>query len=152
MVAAARPRARIVVNDRATSPAPHADSVHVGRRTFRLPRHAHRRPAAIVGISTHDPEQIDQALASDASYVAVGPIYGTATKDTSTPRGLIRRYASGRASRSWQSGITLDRAAEVVAAGASALAVISDILVGDDPERRVCAFLARLPAQPFKVY
>ena len=49
-------------------------------------------------------------------------------------------------------GITLERAASVAAAGASALAVISDILVGDDAEARVRAFLAVLPPNPFKVY
>ena len=43
-------------------------------------------------------------------------------------------------------GITLDRAAAVVAAGASAVAVIADILVGRDPEARVRAFLERLRA------
>ena len=50
----------------------------------------------IVGISTHDREQIDAALASDASYVAVGPVFRTATKDTGyTPRGLdLVRYAA----------------------------------------------------------
>jgi thiamine-phosphate pyrophosphorylase len=158
MVAAARAsNARVIVNDRADiARMAHADGVHVGQTD--LPVAAARAilgPAATIGISTHDRGQIDQALASDATYVAVGPIYATATKDTGyPPRGLdLVRYASGRGKPVVAiGGITLDRAAEVVAAGASALAVISDILVGDDPERRVRAFLARLPAQPFKVY
>ena len=63
------------------------------------------------------------------------------------------RYAAGRGKPIVAiGGITLDRVAEVVAAGASALAVISDILVDDDPESRVRAFVERLPVQPFKVY
>ena len=110
---------------------------------------------AIVGLSTHDRDQIDQALASEASYVAVGPVFPTTTKETGyTPRGLdLVRYAAGRGKPIVAiGGITLERATDVVAAGASALAVISDILVHDDPETRVRAFLARLPPQPFKVY
>jgi thiamine-phosphate pyrophosphorylase len=48
-------------------------------------------------------------------------------------------------------GITLARAPEVAAAGASGLAVISDLLAGGDVEARVRAFLDTLPARPFKV-
>jgi thiamine-phosphate pyrophosphorylase len=109
----------------------------------------------VVGVSTHDREQIDAALSSDASYVAVGPVFLTATKDTGyTPRGLdLVKYAAGRGKPIVAiGGITLERAPDVIAAGASALAVISDILVGNDPEARIRAFLARLPPQPFKVY
>jgi thiamine-phosphate pyrophosphorylase len=112
-------------------------------------------PGATIGLSTHDRQQIDDALDSDATYVAVGPIYPTGTKDTGyTPRGLdLVRYAAGRGKPIVAiGGITLERAAEVAAAGASALAVISDILAGGDPEARVRAFVARLPVQPFKVY
>jgi thiamine-phosphate pyrophosphorylase len=149
--------ARVVVNDRADiARLSGADGVHVGQTD--LPVAAARSivgPDRVVGISTHDRDQIDEALASEASYVAVGPIFPTTTKDTGyTPRGLdLVRYAAGRGKPIVAiGGITLERAAEVVTAGASALAVISDILVRDDPETRVRAFLARLPAQPFKVY
>jgi thiamine-phosphate pyrophosphorylase len=149
--------ARIIVNDRADiARIARADGVHVGQTD--LPVAAARAivgPEGIVGVSTHDHPQIDRALSGAASYVAVGPIYPTATKDTGySARGLdLVRYASGRGKPIVAiGGITLERAADVLAAGASALAVISDILVGNDPERRVRAFLAHLPAQPFNVY
>jgi thiamine-phosphate pyrophosphorylase len=149
--------AKVIVNDRADiALLSGADGVHVGQGD--LPVAAVRAlvgRTAIVGVSTHDREQIDAALAGDASYVAVGPVFGTATKDTGyAPRGLdLVRYAAGRGKPIVAiGGITLARAEEVAAAGASALAVISDILVGSDPAARVRAFLARLPAQPFKVY
>ncbi len=149
--------ARVIINDRADiARLAHADGVHVGQTD--LPVAAARAIVgddAIVGISTHDRDQIDAALSGVASYVAVGPVFLTATKDTGySPRGLdLVRYAAGRGKPIVAiGGITLDRAAEVVAAGASALAVISDILVDDDPESRVRAFVKRLPAQPFKVY
>jgi thiamine-phosphate pyrophosphorylase len=109
---------------------------------------------AIVGLSTHDRPQVDAALATSASYVAVGPVFGTSTKDTGyEPRGLdLVRYAAGRGKPIVAiGGITLERAPEVMAAGASAVAVISDLLTGDDPEARARAFLAALPARPFNV-
>ena len=76
-----------------------ADGVHVGQTD--LPVAAVRAivgPDAIVGLSTHDRDQIDAALAGEASYVAVGPVFLTATKDTGyTPRGLdLVRYAARR--------------------------------------------------------
>jgi thiamine-phosphate pyrophosphorylase len=112
-------------------------------------------PGAIVGLSTHDHRQIDDALAGEASYVAVGPIFPTASKATGyTARGLdLIRYAAGRGKPIVAiGGITLERSADVVAAGASALAVIADLVTGSDPETRVRAFVERLGAPPFKVY
>jgi thiamine-phosphate pyrophosphorylase len=158
IVAAARAvGAQVVVNDRADiARLARADGVHVGQTD--LPVAAARAivgPDAIVGVSTHDHQQIDEALAGDASYIAVGPVFLTATKETGyTARGLdLVSYAARRGKPVVAiGGITLERAPEVVAAGATWLAVISDILVGGDPEARVRAFAERLPAQPFKVY
>jgi thiamine-phosphate pyrophosphorylase len=161
MVAAAHAAgARLVVNDRADIAVQSgADGVHVGQTDLSVAAaRAIVGPGAIVGISTHDREQIDDALAGEASYVAVGPVFGTATKDTGyAARGLeLVRYAADRVPPGKTiaaiGGITLERAPAVVAAGASWLAVISDLLTGGDPEARVRAFLAGLPARPFKVY
>ena len=101
---------------------------------------------AIVGISTHDERQIEAAARSSATYIAVGPIYGTATKDTGyTARGLalVRHAAAGSRPVVAIGGITLDRAPEVLAAGAASVAVISDLLRGD-PEAAVRRFRERL--------
>ena len=111
-------------------------------------------PAAIVGISTHTSRQVDEALPGPARYVAVGPVFRTATKETGyEPRGLeLVRYAA----RSGKpviaiGGITVENAGSVIEAGASAVAVISDLVSGSDPEARVRAFFAAIPAQPFNV-
>src|SRR5215207_3098653 len=132
-----------------------ADGVHVGQDDLSVDdARAILGPGAVVGISTHDGAQIDAALASTATYLAVGPIYATATKDTGySARGLaLVRYAAARlqpaAGRPGMpviaiGGITLERAPEVLAAGASSVAVISDLLRGD-PERMVRAFRERL--------
>ncbi len=145
-VALARPvGARIVVNDRAdVARMSGADGVHVGQDD--LPVEDARRTAgagAIVGVSTHDEAQIAAALKTSADYVAVGPIYGTATKDTGyAPRGLaLLRHAGTAKPVVAIGGITLERAPEAIRAGAASVAVISDLLTGGDPAARVRAFL-----------
>ena len=140
--------ARLVINDRAdVARMSGADGVHVGQDD--LPVEDVRRivgPDAIVGLSTHDEAQIDAAARTSASYIAVGPIYGTATKDTGyTARGLdlVRRAAAVGRPVVAIGGITLERAPEVLAAGAASVAVISGLLT-DDPGQTVRAFLQRL--------
>jgi thiamine-phosphate pyrophosphorylase len=152
LVAAARPSgARIIVNDRADiARMSGAAGVHVGQDDLSV---ADVRgilgPDAIVGLSTHDPAQVDAALATTATYIAVGPVYVTGTKDTGyEPRGLdLVRYAAGRGRPvAAIGGITLARAPAVLAAGASTLAVITDLVAGE-PEARTRAYLA-LAAAP----
>jgi thiamine-phosphate pyrophosphorylase len=74
-------------------------------------------------------------------------VYGTTTKDTGyDARGLdlVRRAAATGRPVVGIGGITLERAPEVLAAGAASVAVISDVLSGGDPEARVREFLGRL--------
>ena len=146
---AQRTTADVIVNDRADiARLSGAAGVHVGQDD--LPVDDVRSiagPAAVVGLSTHDERQVDEAVAGTATYVAVGPIFGTATKDTGySARGLeLVRYAAGRGKPVVAiGGITLDRVERVVEAGASAVAVIGDLLTGGDPEARTREFLARL--------
>lgn len=139
--------ARLIVNDRADlARLSGAAGVHVGQED--LPVEEARRIAgseAIVGMSTHDEAQVAAAVRTSASYIAVGPIYGTASKDTGyTARGLDLVRHAVRASRVPVvaiGGITLERAPEVIAAGAASVAVISDLLTGGDPAARTRAFL-----------
>jgi thiamine-phosphate pyrophosphorylase len=141
VVALARPYGgRIVVNDRAdVTLMAGAAGVHVGQSD--LPPSDARRVlgrAATIGLSTHDEAQIDAALESDVDYIAVGPIFPTSTKETGySARGVgLLRYAAGRGKRVVAiGGITIDRAPELVSAGATAVAVIADLLVGDPEER-----------------
>lgn len=140
--------ALLIVNDRAdVAKMSGADGVHVGQDD--LPVEDVRRivgPDTIVGLSTHDRDQIDRASETSATYIAVGPIYGTRTKDTGySARGLdLVGYAVSRAGDRPVvaiGGITLERASEALAAGAASVAVISDLLT-NDPRERVRAFLA----------
>ena len=136
--------AKVIVNDRADiARMAGAAGVHVGQDDLTVDAVRRVAGAAIVGLSTHDERQVDAALQSSADYIAVGPIYGTGTKDTGyTARGLdLVRYAARRGKPvAAIGGITLARAPEVAAAGATAIAVISDLLRGD-PEQRTRRFV-----------
>lgn len=145
--------ATVVINDRADIAAmAGAHGVHVGQED--LHPSAVRRltgPSALVGLSTHSDEQLRAALAEPISYVATGPVFGTATKDTGyEPHGLDGvRYAAPTAHARGVplvaiGGITLTRARAVVDAGAQAVAVISDLLSTGDPAARVRQYLAAL--------
>jgi thiamine-phosphate diphosphorylase len=144
--------AQIIINDRPDiARLSGADGVHVGQDDLSV-SDARRIVGddAIVGVSTHDEAQIDAAVRTTATYIAVGPIYGTATKDTGyTARGLdlVRRAAASGRPVVAIGGITLDRAPEVIAAGASSVAIISDLLAGD-PAVRVRLCLSTLGGAP----
>lgn len=140
---------RVLVNDRADIAAmAGASGVHVGQTD--LPLDAVRAIAgaeAFCGLSTHTHAQVDEALAGSADYIAVGPVFGTATKNTGyDPRGLeLARYAVKRGKPVVAiGGITLERAPELIAAGVDAVAVISDLLGPGDPSDRVARYLEAL--------
>lgn len=154
IVELARPcRATLIVNDRADiARLAGAGGVHVGQDDLAPSDiRALLGPDAIVGLSTHTIEQIDRAVTEPVSYVAVGPVFGTTTKDTGYNRiGLeMVRAAVARASARGLplvaiGGITLQTARSVIDAGAASVAVIGDLLVTGDPERRTRDYLVAL--------
>jgi len=130
---------RLIVNDRPDiARMCGADGVHVGQDDMSV-EDARRvvGDQAMVGVSTHDEAQIAAAVQTSASYLAVGPIYGTATKDTGySARGLaLVRHAAARAQRPVVAigGITLEAVPAVARAGASAAALIAAIDAAPDP-------------------
>jgi len=152
VVALARPYlATIIVNDRADIALMSAAAgVHVGQDD--LPAAAARQllgERAVIGFSTHTVAQIERAVREPITYVAVGPVFGTASKDTGYAAvGLDLVGAAARLADKTPvvaiGGITLHNAQSVIAAGASAVAVIGDLLVGNDPSGRTRAFVQRL--------
>lgn len=138
--------ARLIVNDRADLAClAAADGVHVGQDDLAVEDvRAIAGPDMTIGISTHDPRQVEAAILTSADYLAVGPIYETTTKATGySARGLdLVRCAAGRGRPVVAiGGITLARAPEVLAAGADAVAIITDLMTGE-PEQRVRTFMA----------
>ncbi len=145
--------ALVIVNDRADlARLAGAGGVHVGQ--------ADLSPAAVravvgtemlVGQSTHTPEQYEAALGEPVDYVAIGPVFATATKATGCDVvGIegVRAAAARTAPRGLPlvaiGGITLDRARSVRASGAQSIAVISDLLATGDPAGRVQQLLRAL--------
>jgi thiamine-phosphate pyrophosphorylase len=152
---ARRAGALVIVNDRAdVARLSNADGLHVGQDDLSVPAaRAILGPDAIIGLSTHTEPQIESAVEQAATYIAVGPVFGTSTKATGYAGvGLARvRYAAerlpgrqGPAGVVGIGGITLENAVDVIDAGATAVAVITDLLATGDPEARVRAYLARM--------
>jgi thiamine-phosphate pyrophosphorylase len=152
LVGAATPHgADIIVNDRADlAEMSGAAGVHVGQDDL-TPSAARLLLGsdAVVGYSTHTVAQIQAAAAEPVTYIAIGPVFGTRTKATGyDPVGLEQVAEAVRSSRGLPvvaiGGITLDTAPAVIAAGASSVAVIADLLSSADPARRVRAFIDAL--------
>jgi len=143
--------ASVIVNDRADiARLSAAAGVHVGQEDV-APRDARAivGPDAIVGYSTHTVEQVRAGCAEPVSYIAVGPVFGTNTKDTGYQAvGLdlvsAAATAAGRIPIVAIGGIKLENARSVLDAGAAAVAVISDLLRGGDPQGRIAAYLQAL--------
>jgi thiamine-phosphate pyrophosphorylase len=124
----------LVVNDRPDlAVLVGADAVHLGQDD--LPVASARRFGLPVGLSTHTTAELERA---EADYVGVGPVFATPTKPGRQAVGLeLVRHAAARARTPWFAigGIDEANVAEVVAAGASRIAVVRAIADAEDPER-----------------
>lgn len=136
-----------VVNDRADVAAlVEASGIHVGQQDLSV-ENARRVVGASkwVGVSTHNLDQFERAAATSADYIAVGPVFSTSTKTNPDPVIGIDfiRMVRTLTDKSIVAigGITLDRASDVIRAGADSVAVISDILLASDPGRRARQFI-----------
>lgn len=131
---------QLIINDRVDiAMAIGAHGVHLGQDD--LPSDAARKllgNEAVIGYSTHNVEQAQQALALPIDYIAIGPIFATASKsDTSPTLGLAGleavRQVVGNFPLVAIGGISHANAREVIEAGADSVAVISALL--SDPAR-----------------
>ena len=100
-----------------------------------------RRAGVRFGISTHDEAELFRALETEPDYIALGPIYPTILKAMAfPPQGLPRlkvwKTKIGKLPLVGIGGITLERAAGVLEAGADSAAVVTDITRNADPEQR----------------
>lgn len=143
---------RLIINDRADiALALGADGVHLGQTD--LPPEAARRllgDAAVIGFSTHNPEQAQAASQLPVDYLAIGPIFQTTSKEnpdtTVGLKGLTRvREVVGPLPLVAIGGITPENAPEVLAAGADSVAVIGALFSGEaEIEERTRRFLRKL--------
>lgn len=137
--------AKLIMNDRADlCLAASLDGVHVGQDDL--------SPAAvrsiigdkfILGVSTHNPEQVRSAGLTTADYIAVGPVFATASKLNPDPmvglEGVRRARALTGKPLVAIGGITRQNCRSVIEAGADCVAVIADLLV--QPRKSAEAFL-----------
>ncbi len=130
--------AMFIVNDRLdVALASKADGVHLGQDDLPLPEARAIAPAPfIIGISVESAEEARRAEQEGADYVAVGPVFPTGSKPDAGPALGTGRVAEIRKAVSLPviaiGGIQATNAAEVVAAGADGLAVISAVVSQDD--------------------
>ena len=132
--------ALFVVNDRADLAAITSAALHLGQDDL-TPSAARKvvGPATLIGFSTHNERQLRAAAGEPANYLALGPIFGTASKQNPDPivgidelhrlRPLTERplVAIG--------GITRSNVQAVLAAGADSVAIIGDLFAGDGDVR-----------------
>ena len=140
-----------IVNDRCDlALAVDADGVHLGQGD--LPLDLARKvmgPEKLIGISTHNPDQVRKATAGKPDYLGFGPIFKPGSKQDHDPVVGLEGLRAMRRLTSLPvfaiGGIQIEQAGEVMRAGANGVAVISAILKAPDISHAVKAFLAQMP-------
>ena len=98
-----------------------------------------------LGISTHNEEEIDKALKLNPSYISIGPIFPTRSKNLPYSNHGIEGFALLREKVNCLvvalAGVTLENGENLLKAGANGIAVMSDILENENPEKRVKEWL-----------
>ena len=91
---------------------------------------------ALIGRSTHDPQQVALAVTEDCDYFCAGPVWETPTKHGRPAAGLdVVRAAANETKKPWFAigGIDLGNVEHVVTAGATRVVVVRVITEADDP-------------------
>jgi len=143
-------RTRLVVNDywRAAIEAG-AKDLHLGQEDLAdADLKAIRAAGLTLGISTHDDAELATALAAKPDYVALGPIFPTTLKAMRfAPQGIAKigdwKKRIGNIPLVAIGGIKFEQAAEIFAAGADSIAVVSDVTQHADPDARVRQWLGQ---------
>jgi thiamine-phosphate pyrophosphorylase len=130
-----------------------AEFCHLGQEDFFDAGHKHVSEFKIknsklkIGLSTHSPAQAQRACAAGPDYIAVGPIFATGTKPTAKAVTVdyIRWAAENVNIPSFAiGGINLENLADVLAAGAQRVCVVSAILNAPDIAKACAEFRSRL--------
>jgi thiamine-phosphate pyrophosphorylase len=139
---------KLVVNDywRAAIDAK-AQHLHLGQEDLAdADLKAIRAAGLTLGVSTHDDEELANALAAKPDYVALGPIFPTTLKSMRfAPQGIPKitewKKRVGTIPLVAIGGIKFEQAAAIFAAGADSIAVVSDVTGNADPDARVRQWL-----------
>ncbi|WP_398473721.1 thiamine phosphate synthase [Tardiphaga sp.] len=124
-----------------------AQHLHLGQEDLAEADVAAIKKAGItLGLSTHDEEELENALRAEPDYVALGPIFFTTLKSMRfEPQGIPKigtwKKRVGKLPLVAIGGIKFEHAAEIFAAGADSIAVVSDVTQNPDPDARVRQWL-----------
>lgn len=115
-----------------------ADGVHLGQDDLPLPDARRIAPELLIGVSTHNADEIAQAQAEGCSYLNIGPIFPTGTKKLAGIRflgldELKRLVPLVRVPFSVMGGIKFDHLADLKAAGAGRIAAVTAFTQAEDP-------------------
>jgi thiamine-phosphate pyrophosphorylase len=141
--------ALLIINDRPDiAVAVEADGVHLGQDDMPV-REARRIIGSdqLIGVSTHDPAQIEQAVRDGADYLGVGPVFESVTKSFDSLAGLeFVRQAAAISPLPWFAigGIQDGNCEQVVAGGGRRVAVGSAVAASSDPELVTRTLIAQL--------
>ncbi len=141
-------KTKLVVNDywRAAVVAG-AKHLHLGQEDLvDADLKAIREAGLTLGLSTHDDEELENALRAKPDYIALGPIFPTTLKSMRfAPQGIAKltewKRRIGNIPLVAIGGIKMEQAADIFAAGADSIAVVSDVTQNSDPDARVRAWL-----------
>jgi len=128
-----------------------ADGVHLGQDD--LPIKEARRilgPDALIGVSTHNLDQVRQAILDGASYLGVGPTFPSGTKDFADfpgPQFVHEALSETTLPAFVIGGVNLSTIDAAVAAGARRVAVSQAVARADDPRGVAATLLAALPQE-----
>ncbi len=147
----AQAKAKFIVNDRVDMALlSRADGVHLGQDDISV-RDARRivGPSVLVGVSTHNRAQIERAVLDGASYLGVGPVFPSTTKSFDDFAGLqLVSEASELTNIPWFAigGINTSTVDEVIASGATRVAVSAGVVQAEFPRRAARAIRDQLEA------
>jgi thiamine-phosphate pyrophosphorylase len=147
----AQAHARFIMNDRPDiARLAGADAVHLGQEDVSI-RDARRIVGSgmLIGVSTHERTQLEKAVLEGASYLGVGPVFNSSTKDFNDLAGVgYVRQAVDSSSLPWFAigGITEENLDEILEAGARRIAVSSAVARAEFPRKAAQALRARLDA------
>jgi thiamine-phosphate pyrophosphorylase len=122
------------------------DGVHVGQDDLSPEAARHVVKNGLIGVSTHNIDQVRAADSTDCNYIAIGPVFATSSKQNHDPviglDGIRVARAATKKPLVAIGGITRANCREVIEAGADSVAVISDLL--REPQQAVAEFLSLL--------
>ncbi len=137
-----------IVNDRADiALACGADGVHLGQDDLpKLIAEKIINPNQIIGLSTHNIEQVEDAISLEPTYIAIGPAFKTATKPTEPVAGLefiesaIAKLNAANIPEVAIGGINLDNIEKLLSIGVRRIAICSAILSSENPAEQTKKF------------